>query len=128
MRVCDISHTDPVAAVVRISFSEVDSLEAEYAHEQILDMSKAAVEALIARDWQALAALVPAGLRKKDEKRSAGAKRAAATRKANREAARASQASARLVPPSAYPSAELDPEGYLQAVRANGDDPNKPTF
>lgn len=85
MRVCDIDRETEVAFEVTITLKKVGTDGTGEGDGELipLELGAAAAGALSNLDWAGLNGLVPPSMRKKDPVRSAGAKKAAATRQAN---------------------------------------------
>lgn len=118
MRVCDITRNDEVVATATVTIGLIRNDEDSTVHE--LDLGSAAYKALLDQDWGALAALVPAKLRTKDDRRSAAAKKAAVTRQANK------QQKANTAPPAA-PGGSQTPGGATGAAAPAESDTGGPT-
>lgn len=92
MRVCDITREDEVVSAYTIvrhnpGESVVDNALPDGSTVMVFETGRRADEALRNRDWSSLGRLIPYGLRPKDPNRTAGAKKAQATRAAKRAAA-----------------------------------------
>lgn len=91
MRICDITREDEVIAAYSVI---KHPLGESFAGENgdivtTFEVGKRAADAIENQDWAALNSLTPHRLRRKDPKKSAAAKKAGATRRANRNAATA---------------------------------------